>query len=205
MKVIKPTRRKQITIVLILIFIIISSYSVIIVYHYGIFRDEQRGYPISVRVSNVNWKIENYTIEQYPDQTPITFMLEMEVWVDGTSNVSYMHPDAGIFHPGFKSSFTGFKKVIMEPKFYAQGILEGNYPPGSSFFSREITVWINRKNIINLPNGLFDFWFGLDDYDTANIYHTYLRKSVFDLKISHDPMPEEWGDIDWNQNEWGPI
>jgi len=204
MKVIKPTRRKRIIFVLIIVFLIIFSYSVIIAYHYGVFRNEQEGYPISVRVSNVNWKIENYTLEQYPDQTPITFMLEMEVWVDGTSNVSYLHTSSGMFHPGFKSSLTGFTNVIMEPKLYLGVQLEHIYPPGSSFFSREITVWINRKNLMDLTNGLFDFWFGREQ-DTANIYHTYLRKSVFNLKISNDPMPEDWGDIDWNQNDWGLL
>ncbi|MHA1720573.1 MAG: hypothetical protein ACTSWX_07595 [Promethearchaeota archaeon] len=158
-----------------------------------------------MRVSNVNWKIDNATSDEFPDQTQITFFLEMEVWIDGTSNVSYIHPDAGIFHPGFKSSFTGFTNVIMEHKVYGQMQLEGIYPPGSSYFSREMHVWVNRKTLPELPNGLYDFWFGLDWYDTANIYHTYLRKSVFNLKISNDPMPEDWGDIDWNQNEWGPI
>ncbi|MHA1900483.1 MAG: hypothetical protein ACTSW5_06280, partial [Promethearchaeota archaeon] len=135
-----------------------------------------------MRVSNVNWKIDNATSDEFPDQTQITFFLEMEVWIDGTSNVSYIHPDAGIFHPGFKSSFTGFTNVIMEHKVYGQMQLEGIYPPGSSYFSREMHVWVNRKTLPELPNGLYDFWFGLDWYDTANIYHTYLRKSVFNLK-----------------------
>ena len=157
-----------------------------------------------MRVSNVNWKIDDVKSEEFPDQTRITFTLEMEVWIDGTSNVSYTHPDASIFYPGFKSSFTGFTDVIMEHKFYAAVLLERKYPPGSSYFSREMHVWVNRENLTELPNGLFDFWFGTED-DTANIYHTYLRRSVFNLKISNDPMPEEWGDIDWNQNEWGPI
>jgi len=204
MKVIKPTHRKKIKTVLVVVFLIISSYSAIIAYHYGIFRKEQEGYPISVRVSNVNWKIENGTSDIYPDQSQITFILEMEVWVDGTSNVSYVHPDAGIFYPGFKSSFTGFSKVRMEHGFYAAGQLERIYPPGSSYFSRKMYVWVSKKNLAELPNGLYDFWFGMEQ-DTANIYHTYLRKSVFNLKISNDPMPEAWGDIDWNQKDWGEI
>ena len=205
MKIIKPTRRKQLIIVLILIFIIISSYSVIIAYHYGIFRDEQRGYPISVRVSNVNWKIENFTSKHHPGETLITFKLEMEVWVDGTSNVSYKHPSACTFHPGFKSSITGFTNVIWEGIMCAAMQLERIYPPGSSFYSRNIGVWVNRLKLTELPSGLYDFWFGLDDYDTANIYHTYLRISIFKMKISNDPMPEDWGEIDWNQKDWGAI
>jgi len=128
----------------------------------------------------------------------------MEVWVSGTSNVSYTHPDGAWFSPGFKSSFTGFTNVEMEHYIYGQSISERIYPPGSSYFSREMHVWVNRQNLTELPNGLFDFWFGTED-DTANIYHTYLRKSIFTLKVSHDPMPEDWGDIDWNQNGWGEI
>ena len=158
-----------------------------------------------MRVSNVNWKIEYFTSKHHPDETPITFKLEMEVWVAGTSNVSYIHPSGCTFHPGFKSSFTGSTNVIKEGIICAAVQLTRIYPPGSSFFSREIHVWVNRQNLTDLPNGLFDFWFGLDWYDTANIYHTYLRKSIFNMKISHDPMPEHWGDIDWNQKDWGLI
>ena len=204
MKQIKPTRRKQTIIAFIIMFLIVSSYSVLIAYRYGIFRDEHKGNPISIRVSNVNWEIDNVTSDSYPDQTRVTFKLEMEVWVKGSSNVTYTHTFPSSFYPGFKSSFTGFTTVTMTTIAFSAEVIEHTYPPGSSYFSRQIRVWINRKNVTDLPNGLFDFWFGRSD-DTVDIYHTYLRISIFGMKISNDPMPEAWGEIDWAQQEWGSL
>jgi hypothetical protein len=202
---IKTNRRKQIIIVLIIISIGVSSYSTLIAYRYGVFRDENRGFPISVRVSNVKWRIDgNVNSDSYPDQTHVTFIIETEIWVEGATNVNYTHYNSLLFSPGFRSSFTGFTIVKREVIVFTPSIIERTYPPGSTFYSRAMPVWINRKNITELPNGLYDFWSGTK-YDPANIYHTYLRKSVFGMKISTDPMPTAWGKIDWIQKDWGIL
>ena len=151
-----------------------------------------------LRISNINWKINDYDSEYYPDYTHVTFSLEVDVWVNSTSNMTVEFPNTC----GFIPKIDGPDKFDDSGYGCGAALTYKTYPSGFSSFRKNISGWIKEPSTLQLPLGIYDFYI-ISFKENQQSYHTYLEISSKGCEISNDPMPIGWDEIDWSEKDWG--
>jgi hypothetical protein len=147
------------------------------------------------RISNIKWKINDSYSEFYPDYTHVIFTLDVDVWVDSSSDVTVTYPDGC----GVKAKLDCPSKFEKEGMICTAAFSYKTYPSGVCSFVEQIGGWIKEPSALQLPIGTYDFY--IEENDQS--FHTYLKISSRGSEISNDPMPTGWDEIDWSEKDWG--
>ncbi len=154
---------------------------------------------ISIGISNVYWHLNDQTSKYRPNEAHVTFILEVVFFVNSLNPITYFHSDSCRFITNGRVTLLDGTVINSEGVMCLAVITHSTYPPGISFTERKVGFWFNKPILMELPQGIYEFWLGRDN-EPINSYHYYLFIGYGGFYGYSDPILKPWENL--NQNSF---